>query len=591
MTRIMKIGLFGLLIAMAQLSIGAQENPYIKKEKERFERVSKHLDPYGNFYLYMNVEEMTSGVQKVIDSLEKTIMPIIEQQGKQENVDMAQAGFKGVSELYRTSGIPAVGGMGVSSLQIDKDTFRTKSFIYIDPTKKQGMLWKLMGGAARPLDCIDFLPKTTTMAVFCDFDFEELWKWQFQLAQSTQNQQIIGMHQMALAGIAQQIDLNKLFAGLDKSMGLVLMLDPSSPVTIPVERGKTTIRVPEPGLAIFIKIKDDSLKDFLFSKLVDNKNGQETPISFQDKTTSGVTYREYPFPVPMPFAVRPSIASFDGYLILASSSKIMDQIITARKTGNGIKSQPKFKALMADMPKKGNAFTYLSKDLQVELLKVQNQLLKQQTGDEAEMVKKLVSMFQSEPTHMIGVGGIGTDGYYSVAKSNVNGVKVMALQAAVVPIAIGAGMALPVLGKAREKARRANCMGNLKQIGLGLLMYAGDFQGKFPKDLGVLVESKNLPANKVYLCPSATMQDAPKNAADVRAGKCGYLYFGDGLRDDNAKSTRTVLVCDKPGNHDDNWINALFIDGHVEGCKASTIEEAARKRGWIIPKPAPAQAK
>jgi prepilin-type processing-associated H-X9-DG protein len=581
----LKIGLFGLILALAQLGANAQENnPYIQKEKERFEKVSKHLDPFGNFYFYMNVEEMTGGVTRLVDKLEKSLMPVIEQQGDQRKTDMAKAAFKGVGELYRTSGIPAVSGMGISSLQIGKDMYRTKSFIHTDSAQKQGMIWRMMGGAARPLDCVDFLPKTTTMAVFCDFDLEELWKWQFQLVQSTQNQQLIGMHQMMTTGLSKNVDMTKMLGGLYKTMGMVITLDPTSQVTIPIQRGQTTIRIPEPGLAIFIKTKDNSLQDFMFSKMVNNRNGQKTPVPFQEVTNNGVTYRAYPIPLPSPIPLALCVGSFDGQLVITSSTKVMNQIIAAKKTGNGLKSQPKLKALMADMPKKGNAFTYLSKDLQVEMLKVQDQLLKQQTGREAEMVKKLVNMFRSEPTFMIGVGGLSKDGYYSIAKSNVNGVKVVALQAAVIPVAIGGAMLLPVLSKAKEKARRANCSGNLKQMGLGLLMYSGDFQGKFPKDLAMLAEKKYLPASKVYLCPSSKMDTPPKNAAEIRAGKCSYLYFGNGLRDDDSKSTKKVIVCDKPGNHGgQTWINALFIDGHVEGCRARSIEEAARQRGWIIP--------
>ncbi|MBO5991190.1 MAG: DUF1559 domain-containing protein, partial [Lentisphaeria bacterium] len=47
-------------------------------------------------------------------------------------------------------------------------------------------------------------------------------------------------------------------------------------------------------------------------------------------------------------------------------------------------------------------------------------------------------------------------------------------------IAILAGMLLPALQQARERARRSNCTGNLKQIGLSLAQYSGDFKGSMP---------------------------------------------------------------------------------------------------------------
>jgi len=47
-------------------------------------------------------------------------------------------------------------------------------------------------------------------------------------------------------------------------------------------------------------------------------------------------------------------------------------------------------------------------------------------------------------------------------------------------IAILAGMLLPVLGKAKERAKVVKCLSNLHQIGLGMKMYMIDYNDTFP---------------------------------------------------------------------------------------------------------------
>lgn len=59
-------------------------------------------------------------------------------------------------------------------------------------------------------------------------------------------------------------------------------------------------------------------------------------------------------------------------------------------------------------------------------------------------------------------------------------------------IAILAAILFPVFARAREKARQASCQSNMKQIGLGILMYAQDYDDVLPANYNYNPPSINL---------------------------------------------------------------------------------------------------
>ena len=167
-------------------------------------------------------------------------------------------------------------------------------------------------------------------------------------------------------------------------------------------------------------------------------------------------------------------------------------------------------------------------------------------------------------------------------------------------IAILAGILLPALGMARERARRIQCMNNLKQIGTSCKMYSSDYQDYYPSastgsalsassctkttagvDFQILADTQLLSWGDVYICRSNKNNDKVTTSGTgtgaLAAGDASsFIYHGRG-QSENTIGTETVLARDwgaasgaaanesTTANHDARYMNLLYGDGHTDG--------------------------
>ena len=178
-------------------------------------------------------------------------------------------------------------------------------------------------------------------------------------------------------------------------------------------------------------------------------------------------------------------------------------------------------------------------------------------------------------------------------------------------IAILAGLLLPALAKAKERAKAVQCLNNLKQIGIATLMYAHENEGRllldgFPAGVNtwasILSTNSDLTVSNTFVCPTykpfqfdnwvttfGVRRDPPTNyvtgllkqvlLVDRIENPSDYLHVADTTSKAQLGYTARQFYFFRAagplkqvhGRHNQR-ANGLFMDGHVEGASPSRLD-------------------
>jgi prepilin-type N-terminal cleavage/methylation domain-containing protein/prepilin-type processing-associated H-X9-DG protein len=168
-------------------------------------------------------------------------------------------------------------------------------------------------------------------------------------------------------------------------------------------------------------------------------------------------------------------------------------------------------------------------------------------------------------------------------------------------IGILAGMLLPALAKAREKARAATCISQLRQIRIAISLYSDDNNGymppastdtTWPKKLGPYIERKgasaNAKPNQVFVCPSADYNPIAKSDISLTYSCTGAMLGrnnGSGLPDAIPCGSTFGLTSSMPRKESALCTNPtdtpLVIEGKRDlGCSSPPCQAAQSNCPW-----------
>ena len=189
--------------------------------------------------------------------------------------------------------------------------------------------------------------------------------------------------------------------------------------------------------------------------------------------------------------------------------------------------------------------------------------VKPQQIPESDTAKEVTLFILDSIKEMQGTGIVLTGDENSLSIKHFSG---LGITGSMMPL-IGAGITLPALQRAREQARRARSISNMKQIGLGMKLYALNNNEAYPDKFSLLVPDY-ISAPDIFRHPSSnTNKITKKEEIDE---KSDYVLF-PGL--DETYPSDFIIIYEKD-NISRGGRNVGYMDGSVRWMREDDFQKA-----------------
>ena len=515
-----------------------------------YDAVATRLEPGGRLYMYVATDAY---IESSIQSAEKLVQAAF----AEEN---ANAEERKVSELVfglvEDSGIRQLTGFGISSSVRMGGYYHNRFYMHHGKGNNTGKVWQLIGNKPGALAHLDLCPASTAVAEFGEFDLSGTWLWVKEVVKTSNIEEMqTSFDQFQGILLQQGIDLDRLTASIDDEFGLIITLDPTTMQTF-APSPDFTLQIPDLAATLVLPVNSSDLFELLKLRLA--------PFAQLAEFPERRVLQMPPVNTPV-FTFKPVIVQTDGFLFLASRPEIVDQCLAARNgTGQRLLDDANFKTASEGLPLDADGFVCVSPQAGELFLDIQKSVLKQaRTANTSDTLVNLLdsTLSGTRPFFLVSVFHAMEDGWWVRSNSSLNAGQFLMMKTIAGPIFLGT--VLPATFNARKRAREVQCMSNLRQIALALMMYASDHDGQLPQADGIegLRELEPYLSDTAILrCPAITAE-MPADWSILKESDVSYVYFGGFKLEDVPHDA--PIVFDKPYNHG-NKINVGFADGHVE---------------------------